>query len=123
MTLKLQLGSVSLDCADPRELVRFYARLFGVEVAYETDDFAAIRLESIWLSMVKVESYSAPTWPDDAVPKQVHLDLAVTDLDEGEKAAVAAGATRMSVQPNSGQWTVMSDPAGHPFCLTTLIPD
>ncbi len=109
MTAAVRLGSVSLDCADAREPARFYARLLGVEVPYETDGFAAIEVEGIWLSMFKVDSYRAPTWPDDTVPKHVHLDLAVTDLVKAEEAAVATGATRISVQPNAGQWIVMRD--------------
>ncbi len=123
MSASIRIGAVSLDCADPRELAGFYARLFGAEITYETDDFAAIRLDHIWLSMVKIDSYTPPTWPADTIPKQVHLDLAVTDLIEGERNAIASGATRMSVQPNPEHWIVLRDPAGHPFCITTLIPD
>jgi hypothetical protein len=27
------------------------------------------------------------------------------------------------VQPSPDRWRVLIDPAGHPFCLTTLIPE
>jgi hypothetical protein len=57
-------------------------------------------------------------------PKQLHLELAVGDLDEAEAAALAAiGATKAQTQPSPELWRVLIDPAGHPFCITTLIPD
>ena len=37
-----------------------------------------------------------------------------------DAAELAAGATRYQFQPNSGHCLVFADPAGHPFCLTTL---
>ncbi len=109
----------------PRDpaLARFYARLLGAEVAYETDSFAAVKLDGVWLSMQRVERYRPPTWPDGPVPQQAHLDLAVADLDDAEGAALEAGAAKSEHQPTPERWRVMIDPAGHPFCLTTQIPD
>jgi len=49
--------------------------------------------------------------------------LAVTDLDTEESRILALGAAKVEVQPNPGSWRVLIDPAGHPFCITTLIPD
>jgi glyoxalase superfamily protein len=45
-----------------------------------------------------------------------HLDIAVGDLDEAVRWALAAGATLAAVQPQDDV-RVMVDPAGHPFCL------
>jgi hypothetical protein len=73
--------------------------------------------------MQRVDDYEPPTWPTGALPKQLHLDMAVADLDEGEAAALGAGATKAPVQPSPERWRVLIDPAGHPFCLSTLIPD
>lgn len=122
MTAPIRLGSVSLDCPDPSALARFYATLLGVEVAYDTEGFAALRLDGAWLSMQKVEDYRPPTWPDPEVPQQAHLDFAVADLAAAEEAAIAAGAATAATQPSPDRWRVLIDPAGHPFCVTTLIP-
>jgi len=46
----------------------------------------------------------------------MHLDLIVADLDEGESAVIALGATKAGVQPGT-KFRVFLDPAGHPFCL------
>ena len=119
----IRLGSVSLDCPDPRALAAFYARLLSVHVGFESDEFAALRRDGLWISFQRVEPFHRPTWPDGEVPQQVHLDFAVTDLDEAEAAAMASGAAKAATQPSPERWRVLFDPAGHPFCLTALIPD
>ncbi len=119
-----RLGSVSLDCDDPHALAVFYSGLTGKDVAYEADGFSAIHLApGFWLSFQRSEGYRAPEWPDGEVATQAHLDFAVEDLEAGESDAVAAGARKADVQPSPDRWRVMLDPAGHPFCLTTLIPE
>jgi hypothetical protein len=119
----IRLGSVSLECAEPAPLASFWASLLGGEIAFESDDFVAVKFENVWLSTIKVENYKAPTWPSGDVPAQMHLDLAVDNQSESEAAAIALGATKATFQPEPTRWTVMIDPAGHPFCLTTLIPE
>ena len=119
----IRLGSVSLECAEPAPLAAFWANLLGGEVVFESDDFVAVQLDHVWLSTIKVENYRPPTWPSDEVPKQLHLDLAVDNQSEAEDAAIALGAVKATFQPEPERWTVMIDPAGHPFCLTTLFPE
>jgi hypothetical protein len=62
-----------------------------------------------------------PTWPDPEAPQQAHFDFAVADLEVAKEAALGAGATTTATQPSPERRRVMRDPAGHPFCLTTLI--
>jgi hypothetical protein len=119
----IRLGSIALDCPDPHELAGFYARLLDTTVAFENDHFAAIKLDWLWLSFHRVDGYRAPSWPEADVPQQAHLDFSVRDLDEGEEQALAAGAIRADHQPRPDGWRVLFDPAGHPFCLTNLIPE
>ena len=73
--------------------------------------------------MQRVTDHVPPDWPDGPVPKQIHLELAVQDLESAESTALALGATKADRQPNPDHWRVLVDPAGHPFCITTLIPD
>lgn len=119
----LRLGSVSMDCSDPHEMASFYSKLLQVEVAYDVETFAAVKLENIWLSFQKVADYKPPTWPYSTVSQQLHLDFAVEDLVIAEKVAIEAGATKMNDQPSPERWLVFSDPSGHPFCLSTLLPE
>lgn len=123
MPAAASLGAVSIDCPDPIALSSFYREVTGWEVAFESETFVALSGPAVWLTLQKVDDYRAPTWPDPDVPKQLHLDFAVTDLDASEAEVLAAGATRAGEQPNPGAWRVYLDPVGHPFCLTTLVPD
>lgn len=116
-----RLGSIALDCDDPRKLATFWAAVLGGEVTIETDAFCGVQLDNLLLVTVRVPDYAAPQWPD-GLPKQFHLDVAVSDLDTAERLAQTAGATTAAAQPNPDSWRVMLDPAGHPFCLTTLLP-
>lgn len=118
-----RLGSISLDCADPLALANFWASVLGGEVAFTSDDFVAVKLDRLWLSTMRVEGYRPPTWPSGELPKEMHLDLAVADLEQGEAEILTLGAVKASTQPAPERYRVFLDPAGHPFCLSTGIPD
>ena len=117
-----RLGSVSLDCSDPLALGTFWASLLEGELAFTSEQFVAVKTDRGWITAIQVPDYRAPTWPGAEVPKQIHLDLAVTDLEAAEAEAVRLGAVRTVEQPAPDRYRVMLDPAGHPFCLSTQIP-
>lgn len=118
-----RLGSISLDCAEPAVLASFWAELLGGEIAFSSEEFVAVKTDRGWLSTQRVVDYRPPTWPDGERPKQLHLELAVDSLDAAEEEAIRIGATLAETQPQPERWRVMLDPAGHPFCLTTQIPE
>lgn len=119
----IRLGSVSLDCADPGALADFWAGLLGGDIVWASDDFVAVKIPSMWIAAVKVDDYTAPTWPEGERAKQIHLDLAVDDLASSVAQAIELGAVRAQFQPAPERYVVLFDPAGHPFCLTTQIPE
>jgi catechol 2,3-dioxygenase-like lactoylglutathione lyase family enzyme len=123
MTAVARLAAVSLDTSDPAGLSSFYRELLGLEVFFESDDFIALKGGAILLTMQRVEDHQPPDWPEGGVPKQLHLELAVSDLEEAEAKALAMGAVKPETQPSPELWRVLVDPAGHPFCITTLIPE
>ena len=110
------LAEVSLDSADPEGLMRFYQLVLGGEVSVLSTDFALLRLAGITLTSSRVADYKPPSWPEDTVPKQLHLDLRVEDLDGAQVELTAAGAQLADHQPHPAQYRVFIDPAGHPFC-------
>ena len=115
------LASVTLDCADPQPLATFWAELLGGEIAYTTDDFVGVKLPGgMWIGAYRIDGYTPPTWPEGDTAKQFHLDLSVDDLDAAAQRAVALGAVTSEHQPQPGRWRVLSDPAGHPFCVTKM---
>jgi hypothetical protein len=97
--------SVVLDCPDPVVLGTFYGAMLDWSVESSPD----------WAD-ARVDSYTPPDWPGQELPQQMHLDVVVDDLDAGEEAVVALGATKHPHQPGT-RFRVFLDPAGHPFCL------
>jgi len=114
------LASVSLDCPDPAVLAAFYAAVTGLEISYETDTFAAIGGDPLYVAFVRVDDHRPPTWPEGDVPQQFHLDFKVDDVAAAVDQVMALGASKPAHQPGGDRWTVLADPAGHPFCLTTM---
>jgi hypothetical protein len=118
-----RLAAVSLDSPEPSTLAAFYRQLLDLEVMFETEDFVALQGAGILITVQRVTDHRRPDWPEGEVPKQMHLELAVADLDRAEAGAVALGAVKAAHQSAPDTWRVLIDPAGHPFCITTLIPD
>ena len=107
MTPIARLAAISLDGPDPASLAEFYRELLDLEVFFESDDFIALKGAGVYITTQRVMDQQPPDWPSASVPKQMHLELAV----------------KADPQPNPDLWRVLVDPAGHPFCITTLIPE
>ncbi|GAA4985601.1 VOC family protein [Kitasatospora paranensis] len=124
MPLQMKLTAITLDCAEPEALAAFYRQATGFEPHPDSDgDFAGLtREDGLFLGFQRVDGYRAPRWPDRTAPQQMHLDFAVDDLDEAEALLMELGAIRPEHQPGGDRWRVLSDPAGHPFCLTRSRP-
>ncbi|MGD0068366.1 MAG: VOC family protein [Streptosporangiaceae bacterium] len=65
----------------------------------------------------RADGYQPPSWPDQSVPQELHLDFEVDDLDEAEARVLELGAAKPEFQPGGDRAPVFTDPAGHPFCL------
>jgi hypothetical protein len=113
-------ATVVLDCADPESLAGFWSELLDAPATRISDNFYVVRSSTTWLTTLRVPDPQPATWPDGERPKQMHLDIAVTDLDAAVAEAIQLGATQEHVQPAPDKWRVMRDPAGHIFCL--LLP-
>jgi catechol 2,3-dioxygenase-like lactoylglutathione lyase family enzyme len=118
------LASISIDCPDPDRLAPFYCALLGLEEVFATHDRGVIALAGAgpMVTLMRVETYVAPDWPGGPQRQQMHLDVAVDDLDAAVSAAVTLGAREADFQPAGRSWRVLLDPVGHPFCLSTVRP-
>jgi catechol 2,3-dioxygenase-like lactoylglutathione lyase family enzyme len=106
----------TFDCPDASALAQFWSGVMGQPVTYDADGVAMLGGPRPLLFQ-SVEGYNPPQWPDPAHPQQLHLDIEVPDLDVGEEAVLALGATRLPGHDEG--FRVFADPAGHPFCLVT----
>ena len=124
------------DSTDARSLAEFYRQLLGYvyragdecpalgqpdpkgqDWLVLTDPSGATRL-----SFQQVGELLASTWPDPAVPQQLHVDLGVATIDQlvaQNERARSLGARLLqdrSDDPDEPLY-VYADPAGHPFCI------
>lgn len=119
MTAVAALAMINIDCDDPRALAGFYHQVLGWEVTHSEDAYAMITEGPLSIGFGRIEDYIPPRWPDPASPKQYHLDFVVADLEKAEAACLEAGASKPDHQPGGDRWRVLTDPAGHPFCICT----
>ncbi len=112
------LGTVVVDCPDPKGLAAFYAEVVGGKVSADGDDWVdLVREDGPNLSFQQAPQLRAPRWPDPERPQQFHLDVTVDDLDAAQERVLALGATLLDDGAGRRSWRVFADPAGHPFCL------
>lgn len=119
------LASISIDCPDPDALAPFDRGLLGLEEAFATPDRGVVAPSGAgpMLTLMRVEAYEPPAWPDGPQFQQMHLDLAAEDLDADVAATVRLGARQAQHQPAPEMWRVMLDPVGHLFGLSAARPD
>jgi hypothetical protein len=114
---ELHVVGLSLDCPDPSALVAFYLDLLGGELLWQNADSAGAQVHGATLVAQRVTPYIPPTWPGTSI---VHLDLSAGPyLDKPTARALSLGAIEVHPQPDP-RWRVLLDPAGHPFCITTV---
>ena len=118
MSDTIRLSGVTVNVPDAIALARFYTVITG-GVARGNSHWATVTGPHADIAFQQVDNFRAPVWPAGAVPMQMHLDFFVDDLATTGARVLAAGATRLEFQPNSDHCFVYSDPAGHPFCLST----
>lgn len=127
------LRSVVLDTTDARRLAEFYRELLGYSYRPGDEPPAAGQPDRDWLVLAapdgrarlafqQVERMTRPTWPDPAVPQQLHLDLTVATREElaaQHERVLRLGARLLadrSDDPDEPLY-VYGDPDGHPFCV------
>ena len=136
---KLEPGELPALESDVRELAEFYRALLGVR--YRPGDEAPTDGsvdDADWLVLLddegrrvlavnRVAALARPTWPSDELPKQMHQDFALPSVEElarHRQRAEELGATLLMDRTGDAEEPlyVLSDPAGHPFCLLVGTP-
>ena len=119
-SFKIRFSSVVLDSTDSNRLADFYAHLLGWQKHAKDPEWIYVRNNSEYPLIVfqQTEDYVPPVWPNAPGQQQIsaHIDFGVSNLSEAVEHALACGAKKAEAQ-YSARWTVMIDPAGHPFCL------
>lgn len=121
------LSSVVIDSDDADKLSDFYQNLLGWEkkVYNHGENGVWITLRSkeestTDLVFQEIENYQKPVWPEenDKQQQMLHMDFYSDDVERDVKRALECGASLANYQ--SGDWKVLIDPAGHPFCIVPI---
>ncbi len=113
---------IALDTPEPRRLADFYAAVLGWEITGEDDDWVTVRppggARGRAIAFQLATEFTPPTWPDPAIPQQMHLDFYVRDIEAAEQRVLTLGARATGLPEDTAlQFRVYRDPSGHPFCL------
>ena len=127
--LKIKMYAFTVDCREPYQLAQFYAALLGWVIPFHDEDWACLAAPGTeqgaypGITFQRNPDYVPPVWPEEPQEQQqmAHLDFAVNDLEKAVQHAVQCGA-KVADKQFSDTWTVMFDPAGHPFCLCQMKP-
>jgi catechol 2,3-dioxygenase-like lactoylglutathione lyase family enzyme len=115
---RIDLDMVVLDTDDPPRMAEFYSTLLGWRVLRADDDWITITGDGgTKMAFQLALDHRPPTWPDNAVPQQSHLDLDVDDLPAAAAYVESIGGRRVEGPDKSTNFIVFLDPSGHPFCL------
>lgn len=125
--VKIKFYAVTIDCKEPEELAKFYAKLLHWDYMVFDKDYAMVYVPGSCqgaypgITIQGNPNYVPPVWPEQPGEQQImeHLDLAVNDLEAAVEYAKECGATEAKDQ-FSDSWRVMIDPVGHPFCLCRM---
>ncbi|QES46557.1 hypothetical protein DEJ50_00500 [Streptomyces venezuelae] len=108
---------------DGGELAEFYAAALGSQVSepYRDEDGNPAAYP-VWVGDMmyvfwSATTFKAPTWPRDELA--FHMDIRFDDVEAAEKQLLELGATKPAHQPGGDHWTVLLDPSGQPFCISS----
>ena len=135
------LIAVCIDATDARRLAEFYRQLLGYSYRdgdEPPDDGQPDASGQDWLVLLdragtprlaiqQVDGLTPASWPDPAIPQQLHLDMGVGSLEElrnQHDRAIALGARLLEDRSDSSEeaLNVYADPDGHPFCILVSAP-
>jgi Glyoxalase-like domain len=128
--MALKWYSVVVDCHDLRAQARWWADVLDWQLAFETDQEAAIVPNCAQNERISAEEWTrvgpglvfVPVPEGKAVKNRLHIDLAPHSTDDRDaliESLLARGATKVDVGQDAAKasWTVLADPEGNEFCV------
>ncbi len=109
--------SVTLDCADPDRLSRFWSEALRYREVASVDNYRVLD---------PAPGVAGPRFVLQAVPEpragknRMHIDIWVADIESEAARIVALGATceqEKPVEEHGFRWFRLADPEGNQFCI------
>ena len=123
--MSISVRSITIDCADPYRLARWWCEAFGVDPASEDfpDDPAALCNLGDGTPRLLFERVPEPK----STKNRVHIDIRPDGRRDDEVARfISLGATLVAdyrAENDGGGWVVLADPDGNEFCVERGLGD
>ena len=111
------LHEIVIDCRDPGELARWWARVLDWQVVDREAGYSWIsRNGELGDDLLLV---FVPVSEPKTVKNRIHLDISPTGVDQQQESErlLALGATHADIGQGDVDWIVLADPEGNEFCL------
>jgi predicted enzyme related to lactoylglutathione lyase len=120
-TMTISVIGLSIDCADPPAVARFWSEVLGrpVNPGASSDDAAIDATGPENGPRLAFHKVPEPK----TVKNRLHIDLRTNDFDAEAERLVSLGATRIrEIEKPTVRWTTFGDPEGNEFDLVTFHP-
>ncbi|HEY3545573.1 MAG TPA: VOC family protein [Propionicimonas sp.] len=109
----VEVSCVTINAVNPEALATFWVGLLGGTVRDAGNGFVLLEPGGAGLRLLFQRADRPP-----AEPGWIHLDCAVTDRAAAETQICQLGGRTVEHRSDSnGEWIVMADPEGNPFCI------
>jgi predicted enzyme related to lactoylglutathione lyase len=112
--MALSARTVTIDCADPASLARFWTEATGYAVTFDGGDFMLLGPPAGDGLQVGLQRVPEPRQGKN----RVHVDWTTDDRAAEVARLTALGASVIGEHEVPGlAWTVLADPEGNEFCV------
>ena len=112
--MAITIGYVTIDCADPKTLGRFWSEALGWSITYEEAD--GVLLAGTADACPQLFLQAVPE--SKTVKNRVHVDLDADDFAAELERLVGLGASVLNQTGDDTKHSaVLADPEGNEFCL------
>ncbi|MFD9888937.1 VOC family protein [Amycolatopsis sp. NPDC059027] len=114
--MTLTMGMITIDCADPPKLASFWTRALGTEIDQDYGFFLTLKPPAQGGLVLGFQQVPEPRKGKN----RVHIDFGTSDRKEEIARLVALGADEHETHELPGlTWTVLTDPEGNEFCVSS----
>ncbi|MFD2469773.1 VOC family protein [Amycolatopsis silviterrae] len=110
----LEMGMITIDCADPQRLAEFWKAALEVEVLGDYGEFVMLAGSASGGPRLGLQRVLEAR----AGKNRVHVDFSAADREAEVRRLVGLGAAERGRHAQAGlEWTVLADPEGNVFCV------
>lgn len=118
----MNIGMVTIDCARPGELAKFWSATLDTQIFAESDEFVVLSPIGEGGPRLGLQRVSDP----HTEKNRLHLDIEADDPTAEVKRLLTLGASVVGEHTNPGapehgipsfSWTILADPEGNQFCV------